>query len=443
MKLPDKFKLQMEELLGNEYSDFDAAINEPLLTSVRLNPFKPEHSLELGRQVPWCPAAFYLPVRPSFTNDPYFHAGHYYVQEASSMILDDVVRQLSIPKNGKVLDLCSAPGGKASLMASYLSENGFLHCHEHDPYRANILRQNIHRWGTSNTLVSVGPVNALSKLKIQYDLVVVDAPCSGEGMFRKERRAIEQWNQNKVNNCCYLQKQILEIADALCQPGGYIFYSTCTYNEYENEHQLKFLLDKGQYKSISFNFPYNIKPSNTQINTYRCYPHLVEGEGFTFSVLQKEGMANAVTEKNEFKNKTKLPNGQTKPWLKNPENFSLLNHSQKNFAVPNILESVVFAINSKVKVLSFGTPFGVWKKIDFYPEHELSQSIHLSDDLNSIHLSGDEARTYLKCLSINKIISTQCTWLTAKYNQAILGWFKNASGVPKNYYPKYLRILSN
>lgn len=442
MKLPDLFIQQMKEMLGNEYTDFDAAINEPLLTSVRLNPYKPAHSLELGPEVPWCPKAYYLPHRPSFTNDPYFHAGHYYVQEASSMILDYVVRLLNLPQNATVLDLCSAPGGKATILASYLSDNGFLHCHEFDPYRANILRQNVHRWGTSNTLVSVGPLKSFSELNIQYDLVVVDAPCSGEGMFRKEAKAIEQWNQNKVNNCCYLQKQIIEIADALCQPGGYIFYSTCTYNVFENEHQLKALLDSGNYKSIPFHFPYNISPSNSQINTYRCFPHRIDGEGFTFSVLQKNGLPNKSKSKEQLRNKSKMPNDQIGPWLKNPENYNLFNHSQKYFAIPKCLESIVLAIISKSRVLSFGTPFGLWKKLDFYPEHELSQSIHLSEDLEKVNLTNDEAQAYLKCLSINQSYNTEHTWLTARFNQATMGWLKNNKSGLKNYYPKYLRILS-
>lgn len=443
MMLPDRFKTQMTKLIGNEWTDFEASLNEPILTSVRLNPFKRSHNLSLGKQVPWCPGAYYLEQRPAFNFDPYFHAGHYYVQEASSMFLDHVLRQIDLPKNSKVLDLCSAPGGKATLLASYLGEDGFLHCHEYDNYRANVLRQNITRWGTSNTLITQGPLHNLSRIEIKYDLVLIDAPCSGEGMFRKEARAIDQWSSNKINHCCMLQKNLLELANQLCIPGGYIYYSTCTYNEQENENQIQQFLNQNDYISQALELPFNVRTSTSAINTYRCYPHLIQGEGFSFSLLKKQSEANLKLSKTQSKNIRILNNQLLNPWITNPEQYNLLSHHEINYAIPSTLLAHVVSIINSNNILSCGIPFGVWKGTNFYPEHALSQAIAVTDNIDSTNLSDQEAIQYLKCLSVPARTQTDNTWIKARFEQASLGWIKNTSNGFKNYFPKYLRILSN
>jgi 16S rRNA C967 or C1407 C5-methylase (RsmB/RsmF family) len=220
MTLPDLFKVQMKNLLGPEYPDFEEALHISSTPSVRLNPFKSEHQLPLAEPVPWCSGGYYLKERPNFTIDPFFHAGHYYVQEASSMFIDYILRSINFKTNSKILDLCSAPGGKSTLLLSFLATDGFLHCHEYDSFRAGILKQNIERWGYPNTIVTSGAMTQLENLDVRYDLILIDAPCSGEGMFRKEPEALKQWNENKVHHCSHLQKNIMNVADTLCAEDG-------------------------------------------------------------------------------------------------------------------------------------------------------------------------------------------------------------------------------
>ncbi|HEX5625836.1 MAG TPA: methyltransferase domain-containing protein, partial [Saprospiraceae bacterium] len=443
MILPTPFKDQMKALLGAELSDFETAMNAKPPVSVRINPFKSEHSLPLAGPVPWCKDAFYLTERPIFTVDPFFHAGHYYVQEASSMYLDSILKQLNISKAATVLDLCAAPGGKSTLIQSHLSEGGLMHSHEFDPHRASVLKQNLERWGQANTLITKGRLDQLPFSTMRYDLILIDAPCSGEGMFRKEPAALRQWSPKKVQQCTAMQKSILETAHQLCKPNGYIIYSTCTYNTLENEQIVQALLSSQKYQGIHLTDDLNWIRSHQLDCTYRFYPHRTAGEGFTFSVIQKQD--KSLHETADFKKSNtllKTVSMDLTGWIEDPSDYSTTAHQDQLLAFPTRhMESVQWLHQSGIKVQG-GIPIGTFKGKDFFPAHGLALSIHLHSSIARQQLDEKEALDYLRALSPITESDIRTTWFVAAYRSARLGWLKRAGHQIKNYFPKNQRIIS-
>src|SRR5574344_2855112 len=234
MNLPEKFSSYTAELFGKEsYESFLRALEEDAPVSVRLNPVKSFGFQEEGK-VPWCEQGYYLSERPTFTFDPLFHSGCYYVQEASSMFLDAVLRHY-VSRPVRMLDLCAAPGGKSTLACSALPEGSLLVANELIRSRAQILSENLIKWGYPNCIATNNDPKDFSFLRGFFDLIIVDAPCSGEGMFRKDANALQEWSPENVDLCSKRQLRILyDIWDCLA-PEGTLIYSTCTFNERENE----------------------------------------------------------------------------------------------------------------------------------------------------------------------------------------------------------------
>ena len=235
--------------------------------------------------VKWCEYGRYLSERPKFTYDPMFHAGAYYVQEASSMFVWQALTQL-VDKDAVVLDMCAAPGGKSTAIAQYLSEDGFLVSNEYVPQRAHVLVENITKWGAPNCVVTNNAPRHFEKLKSRFDAILVDAPCSGEGMFRKDERAREEWSPANVEMCVERQREILESAWHVLKPGGVLIYSTCTFNSHENEEQVQWLIDEmgAEYLPIKIGEDWMITETE---RGYRFLPHKTRGEGLlsVFMVL--------------------------------------------------------------------------------------------------------------------------------------------------------------
>lgn len=443
MTLPDPFVIQMKNLLGSEYSDFESALREQPPVSIRLNPLKQGHEFSLFQQVPWCEHGYYLDKRPVFTIDPFFHAGHYYVQEASSMFLDFVLKSINLKSNSKVLDLCSAPGGKSTLILSHLKNSGLLHCHEFDPFRMGVLKQNVERWGYSNSIITHGSLSLLVNLEIKYDLILIDAPCSGEGMFRKEKDALTQWSLNKVNQCAGIQKNIMQIADSLCAKDGYIVYSTCTWNQKENEDILYSYISDGKYSPIKIEHGFAIDEYHEQTYTYRLFPHKTKGEGFTVSVIKKDQSAFAEISKPSPQS---VPKSDSKinldHWLQDPANYTVQKNKEKYFAINHQCSENFVSILQKIPSSYLGIPLGEFKGSHFYPSHGLSQSIFINRDLDHVILDQKQAVEYLRASTPEISISTNAQWLLACYKTARLGWFKHGGTGLKNYFPKNQRIIS-
>ena len=297
VQLPTAFTEKTRQLMGEErFERYLQSFEEDAPVSIRLNPMKASPNPSKGRefqvldgeQVPWCRHAYYLKQRPNFTMDPLFHAGCYYVQEASSMFLDEVLRQTSpIPSQGgephssplgrlgEALDMCAAPGGKSTLLRSALPKDCVLYSNEPIRNRANILLENVTKWGYENHLVTNNYPKDYRKSKLMFDLILCDVPCSGEGMFRKDEATIREWSPQNVEKCWQLQREIVDDAWKCLHEGGLFIYSTCTFNTQENEENIRYFLE--QYSLLEgFHEP-----------VYRFIPGISRGEGLFMCVLRK------------------------------------------------------------------------------------------------------------------------------------------------------------
>ena len=305
VQLPTAFTEKTRQLMGEErFERYLQSFEEDTPVSIRQNPMKASPNLSKGREfqvldgerVPWCRHAYYLKKRPNFTMDPLFHAGCYYVQEASSMFLDEVLRQYSpllLEGSGEVLDLCAAPGGKSTLLRSALPKDCVLYSNEPIRNRANILLENVTKWGYENHLVTNNYPKDYRKSKLMFDLILCDVPCSGEGMFRKDEATIREWSEQNVEKCWQLQRDIVDDAWACLNAGGLLIYSTCTFNTKENEENIRYFLE--QYEDMKV-VPINIQPEWNITGSllegfnepvYRFIPGISRGEGLFMAVLRK------------------------------------------------------------------------------------------------------------------------------------------------------------
>jgi len=329
--LPYDFLLEIKNFLSPEEAEvFCNSLQKPPITSLRLNP-KKETALEYPTEpVPWSSLGFYLSERPSFTQDPLFWAGAYYVQEASSMFLEQIIQSIQIPENAVVLDLCAAPGGKSTHLLSLLPESSLLVSNEIVRNRADILQENLCRWGYSNYVVTQSGADAWGKLESFFDVILVDAPCSGEGMFRKEEQSLSEWSLENVNFCAARQKDILRnILPALAE-GGYLIYSTCTYNTKENEENVRWLVEYFglEYIEIPIKETWGIRKTDYG---YRFFPHLLQGEGFFIACLRKKGQKKVrKTKKNLFTLAPKKDSKNFEPWLKNYSEKEIFLYQEKH-----------------------------------------------------------------------------------------------------------------
>ena len=262
-------------------------------------------------QVPWCKEGYYLEGRPQFTFDPLFHAGCYYVQEAASMFITHVLRQF-VHETVEGLDMCAAPGGKSTAMLSVLPEGSTLVSNEPIPTRAQILLENITKWGAKNCIVTNNYPRDFKKAKAKFDLILCDVPCSGEGMFRKDPATIGEWSLQNVEKCCRLQREIVADAWECLNPGGILIYSTCTFNIKENEENVRWIIDT--YEAEPIDIP--TEPSwgitgslleGCDAPVYRFIPGITRSEGLFVCVLRKSGEWKVESGKRILKNKLSSP----------------------------------------------------------------------------------------------------------------------------------------
>ena len=297
MQLPDDFIQLIRPVFGEErFARFLQALSEEAPVSIRVNP---RHSLELRTEsgesaIPWCRNAFYLSARPNFTFDPLLHAGCYYVQEASSMFLDEVLRQHLPSYPVMALDLCAAPGGKSTLMRSALPDNSVLYSNEPIPKRASILLENVEKWGYDHHIVTNCYPKDYKKSKLQFDVILCDVPCSGEGMFRKDPDSIKEWSLQHVQQCQLLQRDIVSNAWQCLVPGGLLIYSTCTYNTREDEENVRWMMEEFDAEPLSVHTEaeWGITGSLLEGFTspvYRFIPGYTKGEGLFMAVMRKKG----------------------------------------------------------------------------------------------------------------------------------------------------------
>jgi len=424
--------------------------NSPPPTSIRLNPFK-SISLKTGGQVPWCADGYYLDTRPSFTFDPLFHAGCYYVQEASSMFIGHILKQIKPDgETVKILDLCAAPGGKSTLLNSAMQADDLLVANEIIKTRVPVLSDNLSRWGTANTIVTNNDPRDFTKLKGFFDIILVDAPCSGSGMFRKDPAAMDEWSEANVSLCHQRQERILADIYPCLKEGGYLIYSTCSYSHQENEDILDWLCDEFEFESlqIPINTDWGIVETQSVLKKawgYRFYPGKVKGEGLFAACLKKTGSQESM---GGFKNKEqqKLVGKEIdlmKTYIKEPSDFYYFKVNDDWMAIyKHHIESLnVLARNLYIK--KSGVRIGKLAGRDLVPDHELALSLIVNKDaFLETELDKEQAILYLR--RENMMVDTvEKGWSLMNFEGFALGWAKLLPNRVNNYYPKEIRIMSS
>jgi 16S rRNA C967 or C1407 C5-methylase (RsmB/RsmF family)/NOL1/NOP2/fmu family ribosome biogenesis protein len=450
--LPSPFIQQMQRLLGVEASgQFFAALEQPTPVSIRLNPQKKlvgdgTTYLDLSSAVPWHPQGFYLSKRPIFTLDPAFHAGAYYVQEASSMFLHDALGQtVDFSKALKILDLCAAPGGKSTLLASMMGEKGLLVANETIRPRTNALRENLEKWGHPNVAVTSAAAEEFAVLEDWFDVVLVDAPCSGEGLFRKDPDAVAEWSLDQVAVCSARQKHILESAVECLAPGGVLVFSTCTYNTEENGNNVRWLSQHFDLELLPLEIPdtWGIESSD---GGYQFFPHRLQGEGFFLAIFRKNDLEgkkhHAPNSFRSISNLSKALIPEAHKWLRPDAEALRLFQTPAGavLALPTVLEHDFLLLDKYMKIKWFGTPIGEFKGKDFVPDHALALSFLASDQLPAIHLNLDQALRFLKKETFDLPEGTPTGWLLPRYGGLNLGWIKALPNRMNNYLPPERRI---
>lgn len=436
-QLPKNFLLHAQKFAGNEYAAFIESLSQNPSLSIRLNPFKREGIYSSEKIIPWSIEGRYLKERPSFTFDPLFHAGCYYVQDASSQFLEQAFKQAKKNLSGpiRILDLCAAPGGKSTHILSMIDDTDLLVCNEIIASRNNILRQNIMKWGKENVIVTQNDPADFSRLIGFFDIVVVDAPCSGEGLFRKDENAINEWSEENIQRCSVRQHEILKNAYASLCPGGFLIYSTCTFEEDENDSPVQSLYEKFDMKiqTIESNFPGILKTKNGLV----FFPHRIRGEGFYISLLQKKDDDQIPVKKVSDKIDTPFKKHLVR-YLKNEELFSALLKDDRLFAIPNAHLNSLNTLNRNLYVRLAGIYMGDFKGDDFIPSSAIALSLQLKEDQPSKELTEMEAIEYLK--GGNLQLEIPKGWSLVNYKSFQLGWIKNIGTRINNYYPKEWRI---
>ena len=318
-QLPLQFTEYTRQLMGAErFERYLQSFEEPAPVSIRLNPKKMADGrwkVEDEEQVAWCRNGYYLKQRPNFTMDPLFHAGCYYVQEAASMFLDEVLRQQTVNgklSNCKCLDLCAAPGGKSTLLRSALPADCVLYSNEPIRNRASILLENVTKWGYENHIVTNCYPRDYRKAKMKFDLILCDVPCSGEGMFRKDEATIREWSPQNVEKCWQLQREIVADAWACLNEGGFLIYSTCTFNTKENEENIRWILEEfdAEVVNIEMKPEWNITGSLLEgfdEPVYRFIPGISRSEGLFLCVIRKANHGDCPNDRSAAKIRGTVP----------------------------------------------------------------------------------------------------------------------------------------
>lgn len=446
--LPSAFEERMRLLLKEESEAFFQALQTPPPVSIRFNPDKPmasspEDNLFPAEQVAWCEHGFYLNNRPVFTLNPCFHGGAFYVQEASSMFLHHVLQQILPHRPVRALDLCAAPGGKSTLTASLLPEGSLLLANEVIRSRASVLRENVIKWGRADIVVSNNDPSDFQELEGAFDLIIVDAPCSGEGMFRKDAKAIGEWSEANLKLCSERQKRILSNIWSSLKAGGFLVYSTCTYNPGENETILEWITEELGGTSIPIEHPFNaITPATSKVFGYHFYPHKTRGEGFFIGVMQKQDGSERSSRKNRKPSKVKpsqlLP--ELSSLLSYPEHFTAYSQENRIGFIPAIHSDFIGELENRLRIIYKGCEALEvnHKKIKYlHPLALFSGLEHRQCAQYEVDL--DTALTYLKKEDI-PTAGKNGAWQLLTHRHIALGWGKNLGNRLNNYYPKEWRI---
>ena len=463
MNLPQAFIERTRQILGEDiYPSFEEALATETPVSIRPNGMKCNFTVD-GNPIPWASTGIYLNQRPTFTFDPLFHAGCYYVQEASSMFVECVIRQY-VNEPVVMLDLCAAPGGKSTLCRSVLPEGSLLVANEVMRNRSQILAENLVKWGNPNVIVTNNDPADFTGMTHLFDVILTDVPCSGEGMFRKDPVAVDEWSVENVDICWRRQRRILADIWPSLKPGGILIYSTCTFNREENEDNVAWIARElgAEILPVSIDESWKITGnlSGEDFPVYRFLPHRTKGEGLFLAVLRKhegecEEMPSRIVNmpsRVEKKKKGKDTKGRQQPmavpkevksWLTRNDEFEFSVKDTDVLAFPKMHEAVYVWCKESLKVIHAGITIGEMKGKDLIPHHSLAMSTALAQEaFPRTEVTYTQAIAYLRKEGLVLDTDVPRGYVLLTYKQVPLGFVKNIGNRANNLYPQEWRIRS-
>lgn len=485
MNLPESFIARTSQLMGEDACmELCHALEKDSPVSIRMNLSKMDAVPASARRIPWTTSGYYLDNRPTFTFDPLFHAGCYYVQEASSMFVSQVVREY-VKEPVVALDLCAAPGGKSTLLRSLLPDGSFLIANEVMRNRSQVLAENIVKWGHPDVMVTSNDPSEFSSLRSLFDLILTDVPCSGEGMFRKDPVAVEEWSPENVGLCWERQRRILRDIWPCLKPGGILIYSTCTYNREENEDNVAWIANElgADILSVPTQPEWNITNNltGTDFPVYRFLPHKTEGEGLFLAVLRKKAPADGSAEESadDFvlkdmagkgkKNKkakgadksrgtdkgkgVERSKGAVKPLTFPTELKDALSLDGDEYdfwledgiarAIRSKWHGLYDLVKSQLTILHAGILLAEQKGKDWQPHHSLAMSSLLKRGyFPESELTYEQAIAYLRKEAVTLDQDVERGYVLLTFGGKALGFAKNIGNRANNLYPQEWRIRS-
>lgn len=439
--IPQDFIHRIKQQFPTEWEEFLSSLNQNPISSIRYNPKKSKTNYTTN--IPWTSHGVYLNERPKFTLDPLFHAGSYYVQESSSMFIDYVLGYLKSKISlDKVLDLCAAPGGKSTIILDHLESHQYLISNEILPKRNLILRENLTKWGYPNFIITENSPKEYSSLPEFFDAILLDAPCSGEGLFRKDKASMDEWSLENAQMCSERQYDIFKSIWSSLKVGGYLIYSTCTYNPDENERLLSSLNRSGyefECEQLEIDKGWEIDTIEfEEIIGYRFLPHKVKGEGFFCSILRKKGIWE--------KSKTKSSKSYINPWVyefidqRNLEGYSTYKFKNSLYLSPNSLLDDLDILQKMLYVKQIGIEVGNYNGAKIEINHGLSQLFFAKIYPQTLKIESTDAINYLAKESISFKLEDGYTELF--YNEISIGFILSEGSKIVNLYPSAWKIRS-
>lgn len=495
MELPASFIDYTRTLLGDEdFAKLAVALQQEQPVSIRLNELKVESPIEgshtANRQlsiincqfppVPWCTSGFYLDSRLTFTFDPLFHAGYYYVQEASSMFVEQALKQHAGKNPVVMLDLCAAPGGKSTHARSVLPEGSLLVANEVIRNRSQILAENLTKWGHPDVVVTNNAPADFAGLENFFDVILTDVPCSGEGMFRKDPVAVSEWSPENVEICWQRQRRIIADIWPCLKPGGILIYSTCTYNTKEDEENIRWMCDEFSAEVLPLDVPAdwhitgNLLPGE-DFPVYRFLPHKTRGEGFFLAVLRKPEQSSASVKMSSgsvnpyfssvnlnsnsvnLRSESRKPQGKgmkaagiskeqlsaLRKWLLTPDDYELIQGGNKVSAFSRAYLQELSALQASLRIVQAGVSLAELKGKDWIPEHALAMSFQLKPDaFPREEVSYEQAVAYLRKEAVTLSDAAPRGVVLLTFKNIPLGFAKNIGNRANNLYPQEWRIRS-
>ena len=460
MNLPQAFIERTRQLLGDEaYTPFEEALQTETPVSIRPNRMKCSQPVE-GEPIPWASSGTYLKNRPTFTFDPLFHAGCYYVQEASSMFVERVLQEY-VKEPVVMLDLCAAPGGKSTLCRSVLPEGSLLVANEVMRNRSQVLAENLIKWGHPEVVVTNNDPADFTDLIHLFDVILTDVPCSGEGMFRKDQVAVDEWSLENVDICWKRQRRILADIWPALKPGGVLIYSTCTFNREEDEDNVAWIAKElgADVLSVPMEDSWGITGNLTgkDFPVYRFLPHKTKGEGFFLGVLKKRADVLDETPRRFLKTSARLDKKkkgkdakqplvvpkEAKVWLEDSSEYALAMKDTNVVAFPKAYENEYALLQQTLKVIHAGITLGEIKGKDLIPHHSLAMSTALAKEaFPRAEVTYEQAIAYLRKEGLILDADVPRGYVLLTYKDVPLGFVKNIGNRANNLYPQEWRIRS-